>query len=370
VFSYNIMQLTDFIFELPEELIAKYPANERVNSRLLQVINPEINNSQPGIQHKIFNQVIELFNPGDLIVLNNTKVIPARFYGQKPTGAKIEFLLERVLLNSEALVHIKSNRSPKPGSIIELPDQYSVTVLDKQDNLYLVKLNQENISENTSNTSWYQLLDKIGKLPLPPYIERDLAATDSERYQTVYAKHLGAVAAPTAGLHFDAQLLALLQAKGIIIKYVTLHVGSGTFAPVRTSDITQHKMHSESYSISDDTIESIINLQNNNKNKQVKNKIIAVGTTSLRCLESIARYNYADLNAVPRNGDTDIFIYPGYKFQLVDCLITNFHLPGSTLMMLVSAFAGMQTIKHVYEKAIEHKYRFYSYGDAMWLERA
>lgn len=362
------MQLADFTFELPDELIAKYPADQRTASRLLHLDSQIIN-------QLIFKDIINLFNPGDLLILNNTKVVPARFYGHKATGAKLEFLLERVMEENHALVYIKANRAPKPGSEIllhclDLGECLTVTVLEKKDNLYLIKLNGNNIT-------WHELLDKIGEIPLPPYINRQLDNSDQSRYQTVYAKHNGAVAAPTAGLHFDDELLAELVNKGVIVKYVTLHVGSGTFAPVRVDNIREHKMHSESYNIGQDVIEAIINLKNNNKINKLKNKITAVGTTSLRCLESLTRnldsseleQDYTKLLSVPMLGDTDIFIYPGFKFKLVDNLITNFHLPGSTLMMLVSAFVGMEEIKRCYKFAIDNKYRFYSYGDAMFLTR-
>lgn len=362
------MQLSEFIFDLPPHLIAKYPTDKRTDSRLLLFNNNKINDL-------IFKDIINLFNPGDLLVLNNTKVIPARFYGQKPTGAKIEFLLERVLDNQQALVYIKANKKSKPDLIINLDNsainnQYSITILEKQDNLYLIKLNQENIT-------WFDLLDSIGKLPLPPYINRNLEAADQQRYQTVYAEHVGAVAAPTAGLHFDQELLNLIQQRGVEIKYITLHVGSGTFQPVRVDNILEHKMHSESYKVEPDLINSIIKLKQNNLKHNKSNKIIAVGTTSLRCLESLVlSLDETNINNNPDllkqtklSGDTDIFIYPGFKFKLVDSLITNFHLPGSSLIMLVSAFVGLDNIKYCYNHAIENSYRFYSYGDAMWLNK-
>ncbi len=364
------MHLSQFSYELPEELIAKFPSPNRTGSRLMICENHRDNIDK--ISHSYFKNIIELLNPGDLLVLNNTKVLPARFYGHKLTGAKIEFLLERIQENNLALVYIKANKSPKPGLVVNIDNNYSITVIEKQDNLFLIKLNKDNV--------WIELLNKHGHLPLPPYINRNLSIEDQERYQTVYAKNDGAVAAPTAGLHFDQELLALIKAKGIEIKYVTLHVGSGTFQPVRTENILEHKMHSEVYEIKADTIESILRVQKN------KNKIVAVGTTSLRCLESVADVilNHTDLNLVAYNqaankeqstgikditGETDIFIYPGYKFKIVDSLVTNFHLPGSTLMMLVSAFAGLDNIGYYYQQAIENKYRFYSYGDAMWLDR-
>ncbi len=370
------MQLADFTYNLPPELIAKFPAKNRTDSRLMVVENTDI-------EHLAFKDIEKLLNPGDLLILNNTKVIPARFYGVKTTGAKIEFLLERVVNERQALVYIKANKPPKRDLVINLIEAdalesgeniysktsiASITVLEKRNNIYLVQLNDCSIT-------WLDLMQKIGKLPLPPYIDRTLKPEDAMRYQTVFAKHDGAVAAPTAGLHFDQDLLTKLKNKGVEIKYITLHVGSGTFAPVRVDNILEHKMHSESYSIEPETVESIINLKKNNKLFNKNNKIIAVGTTSLRCLESLAKdledleVDTEQLREASLIGETDIFIYPGFKFKLVDKLITNFHLPGSTLMMLVSAFAGMENIKNSYAQAIEHQYKFYSYGDAMLLIR-
>lgn len=363
------MKLEEFTYDLPEELIAKYPTQRRTDSRLL-VTKHDNDTSSIKLDHRYFKDIInlDLFKPGDLLVLNNTKVIPARFYGQKLTGAKLEFLLERIIDETTALVHMKSNRTPKLGSIVKLhPDGVEVTINDKQDNLFKLAL-------NNNVTNWYELLEKIGEMPLPPYINRGISDEDRSRYQTVYAKNKGAVAAPTAGLHFDEELLSKLQDKGVIVKFVTLHVGSGTFAPVRVDNIKEHKMHSEFYSVDDDLIETIIKLKQNSS----KNKIIAVGTTSLRCLESIAKdlpknqegeLEYQALTKTEKHGDTDIFIYPGFEFKLVDSLITNFHLPGSTLMMLVSALAGMNEIREIYKEAVLQKYRFFSYGDAMWLNR-
>lgn len=358
------MKLADFSYNLPPELIAKYPANDRTASRLLVAENSN------KLEHKSFKDIADLFNPDDILVLNNTKVIPARFYGQKTTGAKVEFLLERILENNQALCYIKANKSPKPGTVINI-DIYSITVLEKRDNLYLIELN---VNNSDKSLDWHGVLDKIGSLPLPPYINRQLNKSDSERYQTVFAEKTGAVAAPTAGLHFDEYLLAKLESKGIKIRYVTLHVGAGTFAPVRVENITEHKMHSERYSISLDLIEEIKEVKKDN-NKS--NKIIACGTTSLRCLESVFRdLDVSEESVIPAiepgahiTGETDIFIYPGFEFKAVDSLITNFHLPESTLMMLVSAFAGYSEIKHIYQQAIENNYRFFSYGDAMWLNK-
>lgn len=358
------MKLSDFHYQLPEELIAKFPAKERTLSRLMATDHV---NGKPVIKNLVFENIIDLLNPGDLLILNNTKVLQARFYGNKITGAKIEFLLERVLDSGQALVYIKANKTPKPGLIIELANGHDLTVLEKQDNLYLVTLNQ--------NISWFDLLEKIGQLPLPPYINRNISSEDEQRYQTVYAQNLGAVAAPTAGLHFDDLLLSNIKSKGVDIKYITLHVGSGTFLPVRVDNIFEHKMHSERYKIDDDVIKSIVNLKSNNHKNNTNNKIIAVGTTTLRCLEAWAQslgdkgLSSDSDSAGKLSGDTDIFIYPGFKFQVVDSLVTNFHLPGSTLLMLVSAFSGISNISYYYQQAIEQKYRFFSYGDAMWLNR-
>ena len=360
------MQLSDFNYELPDELIAKFPEKQRTMSRLMVTSNLD---GAPSIKNLVFENIIDLINPGDLLILNNTKVMPARFYGNKVTGAKIEFLLERVLDHGQALVYIKANKTPKPGLVIDLTNTYSLTVLEKQHNLYLVELNQ--------NISWFSLLEIIGKLPLPPYINRDVSEEDEQRYQTVYAQNLGAVAAPTAGLHFDNLLLNKIKAKGVDIKYITLHVGSGTFLPVRVDNILEHKMHSESYKIDEAVIKSIIALKVNNHKNHTNNKIIAVGTTTLRCLEawvqslgtSACVFDERLLNSGRLYGDTEIFIYPGFQFRIVDSLITNFHLPGSTLLMLVSAFSGISNIRYYYQQAIAEKYRFFSYGDAMWLNR-
>lgn len=363
------MKLADFHYNLPEDLIAKYPVAERTASRLLvaEQINNKDTKHQIKLKHQQFKDILELFKPGDLLVLNNTKVMPARFYGQKSTGAKVEFLLERILDDNLALCYIKANRAPKSNTLInlnhkDLSQSYSITVIEKQDCLYLIKLNDDQV--------WHEVLDAIGSLPLPPYINRKLIESDAKRYQTVFAEHLGAVAAPTAGLHFDQQLLDSLKDNGVKIKYVTLHVGAGTFTPVRVDNIKDHKMHSECYSIELDVIKEIIAIKNNQKNK-----VVACGTTSLRCLESVFRdldngeALEDTLQADVLSGETDIFIYPGFEFRVVDSLITNFHLPESTLMMLVSAFAGYAEIQYIYQQAIDNRYRFFSYGDAMWLNK-
>ncbi len=357
----SFMKLADFNYELPEHLIAKYPSVHRTASRLLVCEHNQI------LKNKQFKDILELFEPGDLLILNNTKVMPARFYGQKPTGGQVEFLLERILDDNFALSYIKANRAPKAGSVINLccgdtRQLYSITIIEKRDDLYLIKLNEKVL--------WQEVLDSIGSLPLPPYINRKLSESDANRYQTVFAEHLGAVAAPTAGLHFDQELLEALIAKDVDIKYVTLHVGAGTFSPVRVDNIQDHKMHSERYSIDTEVIKKILEIKKNQKNK-----VVACGTTSLRCLESVFRdlvikENSQDiLNETSLSGETDIYIYPGFTFKAVDSLITNFHLPESTLMMLVSAFAGYDEIKYIYQQAIENNYRFFSYGDAMWLNK-
>jgi S-adenosylmethionine:tRNA ribosyltransferase-isomerase len=340
------MRLTDFTFNLPDNLIARYPLEERTASRLLSLdgANGEIN-------HGHFNDIKELIKPGDLLIFNNTRVIPARLNAHKETGGKIEVLIERLISDTEALAHIRSSKSPKPESKIILEDGTVLTVLGRKDNLFIIK--------TVAGQDLLNILDSIGHIPLPPYIDRPDEDSDHERYQTVYSKHKGAVAAPTAGLHFSEELIEQLKSNGVETGFVTLHVGAGTFQPVRVDDISEHKMHSEWFEVTAELVKQV------QQTKARGGKVIAVGTTSVRCLESASKTG----ELIPFSGDTDIFITPGYEFKIVDVLITNFHLPESTLIMLVSAFSGRDNILSAYQAAIDEQYRFFSYGDAMFLTK-
>ena len=341
------MRTQDFDFDLPEALIAQFPAAERNASRLLR-----LDGNTGTLSDQMFRQLPEFLQAGDLLVFNDTRVIKARLHGQKTSGGAVEVLIERVINNQQALAHVRASRAPKPGSRLLLAESLDVEVMARQDDLFLLHFHHE--------SPILDLLDKHGALPLPPYISHDADNTDEERYQTVYASEPGAVAAPTAGLHFDADMLELLQQRGIGIAYVTLHVGAGTFQPVRVDDIAEHKMHSELYSVPEQTVVLIRQTQKQG------GTVTAVGTTALRALESAARSG----ELLASQGETDIFITPGYRFRVVERLLTNFHLPKSTLLMLVSAFAGLQHIQQAYQHAIQQKYRFFSYGDAMLIERA
>jgi S-adenosylmethionine:tRNA ribosyltransferase-isomerase len=341
-----IMRTTDFDFYLPDDLIAQFPAKERTASRLLR-----LDGKTGQLSDEKFIDLPQFIAPGDLLVFNNTKVIKARLIGSKASGGQIEALIERVIDTHHALAHIKSSRSPKPGSKLLFADAFEAEVIERQDDLFLIKI--------LSDEDLLDLLDQFGSLPLPPYIEHDADAHDDERYQTVYAEQPGAVAAPTAGLHFDEAMLDRLKAHGVNIAYVTLHVGAGTFQPVRVDNIAEHKMHSELYSVPDETVALIKATQAQGK------KVTAIGTTSMRALESAARSG----ELIAGSGDTDIFITPGYEFKVVERILTNFHLPKSTLLMLVSAFAGLTHIQKAYQHAVAQKYRFFSYGDAMLIER-
>ena len=336
------MKLSDFDFDLPKSLIAQYPSSIRTDSRLL-VLRDIIDDST-------FSQLGNFLKPNDLLVLNDTKVIAARLFGHKDSGGKVEVLVERLINDHEALVMIKSSRSPKIGTYVVLENKSRIKICDKNDGIYKVNFESDSI---------LNVLNEIGHIPLPPYINREDSKEDQSRYQTVYAKNDGAVAAPTAGLHFDEMLLSSLEHQGINHTFLTLHVGAGTFQPVKVEDIESHKMHSEYYEISTETIDKI------EQAKALGGRIIAVGTTALRALES------ASVNGSLKyqKGDTDIFIYPGFKFQIVDAMITNFHLPKSSLLMLVSAFIGFEEMFETYNHAIKEKYRFFSYGDAMLLEK-
>jgi S-adenosylmethionine:tRNA ribosyltransferase-isomerase len=339
------MQLKDFHFELPDELIARYPTEQRTASRLLR-----LDGESGEVNHNHFYQLIDFLQPNDLLVFNNTRVLPARLFGKKSSGGQVEILIERVESGTEAIAHVRANRSPKVGSQLILEDGTELEVLSKDGALYELKL---------LSNDWHNVMQAVGHMPLPPYIDREDELSDKERYQTVYSEVEGAVAAPTAGLHFDDELLAKIAEKGVNTAFVTLHVGAGTFSPVRVDNILEHKMHSEWYELSQDVVDKVKATRNNG------GRVIAVGTTSVRCLESAS--TGADIKA--GSGETDIFIYPGYVFRSVDALITNFHLPESTLMMLVSAFASKKHILDAYNEAVTEKYRFFSYGDSMFITR-
>ncbi|HMT92931.1 tRNA preQ1(34) S-adenosylmethionine ribosyltransferase-isomerase QueA [uncultured Thiothrix sp.] len=340
------MKLSDFDYQLPAELIAYEPLTERSSSRLLVV-----DEATETFTDKHFYELSQFLKTGDLLVFNNTKVIPARLYGQKASGGKLEVLIERVQTPQQALAHIRASKAPKAGTLLELEASFQATVLGREGELFKLTISPEQ--------NWFELLDKHGHIPLPPYIERPDLASDRERYQTVYAQKLGAVAAPTAGLHFDEALLTKLAVQGIETTTVTLHVGAGTFQPVRTENLSQHRMHAEYVDVSQEACDSI------QACKARGGRVVAVGTTSVRSLETAAQTGKIQ----PYTGDTRLFIQLGYEFKVVDLLITNFHLPQSTLLILVSAFAGYKTIKQAYQHAIKQNYRFFSYGDAMLLTR-
>ena len=340
------MHISDFDFDLPAELIAQFPTEQRNASRLLR-----LDGASGALQDSWFRQLPDFLQAGDLLVFNDTRVIKARLSGHKPSGGKLEVLVERVLDTHQVLAHIRASHAPKPASRIILADAFEAEVVERREGLFLLRF--------ISETPVLDLLERHGTLPLPPYIIHAADATDEQRYQTVYAREPGAVAAPTAGLHFDAAMLELLRQGGVGIAYVTLHVGAGTFQPVRVDKIAEHKMHSELYSVPEETVRLI------QQTRQKAGKITAVGTTALRALESAASKGKVEAGS----GETAIFITPGYRFQLVERLLTNFHLPKSTLLMLVSAFAGPDHIRMAYRHAIEQRYRFFSYGDAMLIER-
>jgi len=330
---------------LPNELIAKFPTEQRTSSRLLC-----LNKENGEIADRHFLDVIDLLNQNDLLVLNNTRVIPARLYGKKTTGGAVEVLIERILDEQRVLAFVRASKSPKPGNVIRFAKNISATVVDKQDGLFEL--------EFIAGLNLLDTLEQLGEMPLPPYMEREVRDSDKSRYQTVFAEHPGAVAAPTAGLHFDENSLQTIKQKGVDTAYVTLHVGAGTFQPMRVENILEHKMHNERIDVPQETIDKIL------ATKDRGGRVVAVGTTVVRSLESMIRET-GSLQAF--SGETDIFIYPGYEFKVVDVLITNFHLPESTLIMLVSAFAGKENVLKAYQHAIENKYRFYSYGDAMFI---
>ena len=356
------MKRTDFSYQLPDELIARYPAEARSGSRLLM-----LDKQSGAVSDRQFLDIESLLRPGDLLVFNNTKVIPARLFGRKPSGGKLEVLVERLLDDQSCLAHIRSSRSPKPGSIVEILDHQGdlaaeMEMVERKGALFqLVFKKQLNPSDGQGTASpdnLLALLDAVGHMPLPPYIDREDELSDANRYQTVYAKEPGAVAAPTAGLHFDDEILERLADKGVERAFVTLHVGAGTFQPVKADDIRDHDMHSEWLEVTEQVAQQV------RETKANGGRVIAVGTTSVRCLETAAQLAPP---IGPYSGDTDIFIYPGYSFRVIDGLLTNFHLPESTLIMLVSALAGREPVLAAYEHAVQERYRFFSYGDAMFV---
>ena len=338
--------LSDFDFDLPPERIAQLPLPDRSASRLLQLDGDQITDRH-------FADIVDQLQPGDLLVMNNTRVLKARFFGVKETGGQVEVLVERVLDNRTVLAQVRASKSPKPGNRIRLADAFDVTVGERAGEFFTLHFPAQ-------GGDVFELIEAHGRLPLPPYIEHTADAFDEQRYQTVYSKEPGAVAAPTAGLHFDQPLLDRLAGKGVKLAYVTLHVGAGTFQPVRVEDLSEHKMHTEWYTIPQETVDAV------RAARAAGRDVVAVGTTSLRALESASQSG----QLAAGSGDTALFITPGYTFKTVTRLITNFHLPKSTLMMLVSAFAGYHEIRKAYQHAIANEYRFFSYGDAMLLTTA
>ncbi len=338
------LTLDDFDYSLPEHLIAQAPLAERSASRLLT-----LEGGRP--RDLAFRDLPLQLHKGDLMVFNDTRVIHARLHGVKTTGGRIEVLVERPIGPHEALAQIRASKSPRAGAVLRLADAFEVTVLGRVGEFFHLAFPPEH--------SLLDLIERHGSLPLPPYIERAAVDSDETRYQTVYACHAGSVAAPTAGLHFDADMMRSLEAAGVRSAFLTLHVGAGTFQPVRSHDLSEHRMHQERYVLPAETVRAI------EDTRAAGGRIVAVGTTSLRALEAAAQ----DGPLAAGSGETDIFIMPGFCFQVADALVTNFHLPRSTLLMLVSAFAGMAPIRHAYRHAIEQGYRFFSYGDAMLLER-
>ena len=350
------MKRAEFAFDLPAELIAQEPLSERSASRLL-----EVDAARSTIDHRSFRDLPSLLSPNDLLVFNNTRVLPARLFAQKQTGGKVEILFERLLGDGSALAHVRASKSPKEGALLLVtPDddsdvsELTLRVTGREGALYALSPESGSLKE---------MMRRFGHMPLPPYIDRQDTQEDRDRYQTVYARREGAVAAPTAGLHFDRPLLDALDAVGIRRTEVTLHVGAGTFQPVRVEDIKDHAMHKEYVEVDQGCCDAV------NACRERGGRVIAVGTTAVRSLESAARQN-AERLLTPFQGDTDIFLYPGCRFHIVDAMITNFHLPESTLLMLVSAFSGIETIRRAYASAIENRYRFFSYGDAMFLTKS
>lgn len=336
------MKTNVFDYTLPEKLIARYPVKERDQSRLLV-----LNRNKKMLSNHVFSEIVNYIESGDLVVFNNSRVMAARLFGQKETGAKLEFLIEKVIDNQSFISHIRSNKAPRLGSIVEIADA-KAKVIDKIEGLYRIELIENNV---------WNLMGAHGHMPLPPYMKRQDEAFDVERYQTIYSDILGSVAAPTAGLHFTKSLLQAINAKGAEMVSVTLHVGSGTFKTVQADNIHEHVMHSEHINVPQSVCDKV------KKTKRRGGRVIAVGTTSVRSLETAAQSGVIK----PFYGESDIFLYPGKQFNVVDAMVTNFHLPKSTLIMLVSTFASIDMIKEAYYYAIDESYRFYSYGDAMFI---
>ncbi|MDF1629138.1 MAG: tRNA preQ1(34) S-adenosylmethionine ribosyltransferase-isomerase QueA [Alcanivoracaceae bacterium] len=339
------MNVDDFDFDLPDELIARRPAAERTGSRLLSLTGA-------GIGHHRFPDLVDFVRPGDLLVFNDTRVIPARLFGSKQSGGKIEVLVERITGEREALCHVRASKAPKPGSWLQFDQDVRAEMRGRVGDLFHLFF--------AGPATLLDLLERIGHMPLPPYIDRADDADDVGRYQTVYARQPGAVAAPTAGLHFDQPLLDRLADLGVEQAFITLHVGAGTFQPVRVDRVEDHVMHSELYQVPETLPEQIA------ATRARGGRVIAVGTTALRALESAASSGVLEAG----QGETSIFIYPGYRFRVVDALLTNFHLPRSTLMMLISALAGRERVMAAYAEAVRERYRFFSYGDAMFIDVA
>lgn len=341
---YHTYKKSDFTYHLPEALIARYPLANRSDSRLL--VGMPNHDGAITIEDSLVKKLADFLQPKDLLVMNNTRVLPARMYGTKESGGKVEIMVERTLDAHHVRAYLRASKTPKPDSQLFIGEQ-KITVQAKHDGLFTLY----------SAEPWHIIMTANGEMPIPPYMDRNAENLDSERYQTIYAKTLGAVAAPTAGLHFDETLLEIIDTLGVTRTEVTLHVGAGTFQPVREEDLNAHVMHEEWFNVSDETVEAIAAC------KARGGRVIAIGTTSLRALEACAQDGTLKAGA----GDTNLFISPGYSFKVVDALFTNFHLPESTLLMLVSAFAGIENIRTLYQHAIQNRYRFYSYGDAMFL---
>ena len=341
------MLIEEFNFDLPHHLIAQDPLQKRDSSRLLV-----LNKNTKSFSDKKFTDFVDLLNSNDLLIFNDTRVIKARLFGEKITGGKVEIMIERIIDDHHALAHLKTSRKILDGTIFEINKDVSVKVIKKENNLFYIELN--------SNLSSYDILEKYGHIPLPPYIERSANLSDENRYQTIYAKESGAVASPTAGLHFTDEIFKALDDKKIKYTFLTLHVGAGTFQPVRENDLDHHQMHSESFNVPEKTIQMIDDAKLHN------GRIVAIGTTVLRALES----KFSEKTIQAGFKETSIFIKPGYTFKIVDALLTNFHLPKSTLFILVSAFSGSDTMKKLYQHAIKNEYRFFSYGDATFIERS
>ncbi|CAG4883733.1 S-adenosylmethionine:tRNA ribosyltransferase-isomerase [Georgfuchsia toluolica] len=336
------LTLADFDYELPQELIAQAPLARRSASRLLVL-------QRSSLDDRTFTDLPALLRPDDLIVMNDTKVLHARLFGRKASGGQIEVLVERLLGDNEVLAQVRASKPPRAGSALLLEDRIKVEVSGREGEFYRLRFDGDA----------FDLIERHGRLPLPPYIERAAADEDESRYQTVFAKAAGSVAAPTAGLHFDEELLKQIEANGIGIAHVTLHVGAGTFQPVRVNNLAEHRMHSERYFLPQATVDAIA------ATRARGGRVVAVGTTTLRALESSARSG----TLLAGSGDTDLFVTPGFEFRVVDLLLTNFHLPKSTLLMLVAAFGGLNNLRAAYQHAIDYRYRFFSYGDAMLIHR-